>query len=240
MNAGRRDGKKMIRTLALGDIHGGYKALMQCLERSGFDCKKDRLIVIGDVCDGWPDAKRAIDKLLEANDLILLMSNHDEWALNWMINDDRYSLWVAQGGSATIASYGNIYNEGEVPLSHINFLKNAVPYYIDAENRLFVHGGIVPGEPIDKQSLERLMWDRNLIYEAMKLKKNSLERQLTAYKEVFIGHTSTMVLSGSLEPLHACEVWNLDTGGGMGGKLTIMDVETKEYWQSDFVRELYK
>ena len=36
-----------------------------------------------------------------------------------------------------------------------------------------------------------------------------------------------------------CNVWNLDTGGGYEGKLTVMDVETKELWQSDFVNTLY-
>jgi serine/threonine protein phosphatase 1 len=41
-----------MRTFAIGDIHGAYKAMMQCFERSGFDYKKDHLIVMGDVCDG--------------------------------------------------------------------------------------------------------------------------------------------------------------------------------------------
>jgi serine/threonine protein phosphatase 1 len=35
-------------------------------------------------------------------------------------------------------------------------------------------------------------------------------------------------------------IWNVDTGGGaVGGKVTIMDVSTKEYWQSDLTKELY-
>jgi serine/threonine protein phosphatase 1 len=35
-------------------------------------------------------------------------------------------------------------------------------------------------------------------------------------------------------------VWNIDTGAGWSGKLTIMNVDTKEYWQSDLISELYK
>ena len=35
------------------------------------------------------------------------------------------------------------------------------------------------------------------------------------------------------EKAKGCEVWDLDTGGGYEGKLTIMNVHTKEYWQSD-------
>lgn len=50
-----------MRTLVMGDIHGGYKALMQCLERSKFDYEKDTLIQLGDICDGWSD--REMDTL---------------------------------------------------------------------------------------------------------------------------------------------------------------------------------
>lgn len=39
--------------------------------------------------------------------------------------------------------------------------------------------------------------------------------------------------------MRRCNVWNIDTGAGWSGKLTIMDIDTKEYWQSDFVKELY-
>ncbi len=32
-----------MKTFAIGDIHGAYKAMIQCFERSKFDYKKDRL-----------------------------------------------------------------------------------------------------------------------------------------------------------------------------------------------------
>ncbi len=47
----------MGKTFVIGDIHGAYRALRQCLERSTFDFEKDRLICLGDVCDGWPETK---------------------------------------------------------------------------------------------------------------------------------------------------------------------------------------
>ena len=39
--------------------------------------------------------------------------------------------------------------------------------------------------------------------------------------------------------IKSSNVWNLDQGAGYGKKLTIMNVETEEYWQSDMVSELY-
>ena len=33
-------------------------------------------------------------------------------------------------------------------------------------------------------------------------------------------------------PMQAANIINLDTGSGKGGLLTIMNLETKEYWQA--------
>lgn len=37
-----------MRRLVMGDIHGAYKALKQCLYDSGFDYENDLLIQVGD------------------------------------------------------------------------------------------------------------------------------------------------------------------------------------------------
>lgn len=42
-----------MKAYAIGDIHGAYKALIQCFERSKSDYSKDRLIVMGDIVDGY-------------------------------------------------------------------------------------------------------------------------------------------------------------------------------------------
>ena len=69
-----------MRTLVLGYIHGAYKALEQVFSRSGFDYEKDRLIVLGDVCDGWIETKQAVDELLKVKNIIYIIGNHDKWA----------------------------------------------------------------------------------------------------------------------------------------------------------------
>jgi serine/threonine protein phosphatase 1 len=40
-------------------------------------------------------------------------------------------------------------------------------------------------------------------------------------------------------PLYKNSVWNLDTGAAFLGVLTIMDCNSKVFWQSDKLRELY-
>jgi len=113
-----------------------------------------------------------------------------------------------------------------------------------------------------------LMWDRDLWLSAMSYGTISENigrykfKMYNKFKEVFIGHTSTtnwnkvtnvdayskesneyigtkeLIQSNDL-PMNRANIWNLDTGAGFNGKLTIMDVNTKNYWQSDSVQSLY-
>ena len=47
----------------------------------------------------------------------------------------------------------------------------------------------------------------------------------------FIGHTPSSIFNET-KPRHCCNVWMINIGAGMGGSLTIMDVDTKEFWQA--------
>jgi serine/threonine protein phosphatase 1 len=40
-------------------------------------------------------------------------------------------------------------------------------------------------------------------------------------------------------PIQAQNVWNVDTGAAFKGRLTALDIVSKEYWQSDPVWKLY-
>ena len=221
-----------MRTFAIGDIHGAYRSLVQCLERSKFDYNNDRLIVMGDVVDGYPDVKQCFDELLRIKHCAMVIGNHDLWALDWALRGDKPEIWTTQGGTQTMASY----NGGPMPQAHIDFLKNG-QLWIERGEQVFVHGGFNPDVPLKSHDAQSLVWDRKLLDMAWKLDTID-QRQLGRYKDIFIGHTTTQVYK-TLQPIHVCNVWNIDTGAGWAGKLTIMDVDTKEYWQSDLSQELY-
>ena len=108
-------------------------------------------------------------------------------------------------------------------------------YYIDDDNNCFVHAGFDRTIPFKGQRPETYYWNRSLWTDALTKKDFST---VTLFKEIFIGHTSTLHWK-SMIPMHAVNIWNLDTGGGHAGRLTIMDIATKDYWQSDPVGELY-
>ena len=152
-----------MRTFVIGDIHGAYKALMQCFERSGLNYDKDRLIVLGDVCDGYHEVRQCIDELLKIKHYDYIIGNHDLWALDWATKGIEEELWLGQGGRNTKASY----DWDEMPQAHTDLLKNAHAW-LELGDKLFVHGGFDPSKPIASQGLQTFVWDRDLLFAAWK------------------------------------------------------------------------
>jgi serine/threonine protein phosphatase 1 len=246
-----------MRTFVIGDIHGNHKALIQCLERSGFDKEKDQLIQLGDVADGWPEVYECVEELLSIKNLIPIIGNHDSWFRDWFIHGVHSSHWL-QGGHGTLESYcrntDSLYcgtdhggykttlNNLVIPKEHMNFWLNQQLYYIDHENRFFVHGGFDRDKYVDDlkhSDSTNFYWDRKLWNQARSCKGKLKLKTKNKFKEIFIGHTATELDYPDLEPVEFGGVWNLDQGAGWSGKLTIMNVDTKEYWQSDIVTTLY-
>ena len=97
-----------MRNLLVTDMHGAFKALMQVLDRSGFDPDVDNLICLGDTADGWPEIRECFEYLMSLDNLVYCKGNHDEWFLKHLTDEfdsfDECLLWQQQGGMATIKS----------------------------------------------------------------------------------------------------------------------------------------
>jgi len=223
----------MGKTFVCGDLHGGYKALIQCLKRSQFDKEKDTLIQLGDVADGWPETPQCIEELLTIKNLIQIKGNHDHWLDLWLRYGQRPAVWVSQGGKATIDAY---LRHPELIEKHLNYWYKKPTHYTDEQNRFYCHGGFNPELDINKQSQDVIMWDRKLAY--LTVEKGVEVRK---YTHVFLGHTTVNIFKGIPKnvPFTNGNVTLLDTGGGYEGVLTIMNVDTFEYFQSDKVSHLY-
>ena len=122
-----------------------------------------------------------------------------------------------------------------MPKEHIQFLTQAHYWFVD-DNRLFVHGGFDPNCSLAETLKEVFIWDRSFLKKAQELDHISPEWRYGDYDEIFVGHNPTINF-GKSEPQKFCNVWALDTGAGWGERLTIMDVDTKKFWQSDLVSE---
>jgi serine/threonine protein phosphatase 1 len=221
-----------MKTFAIGDIHGNYRGLLQCLEKSSFDKQTDKLIVLGDVADGWPEVVECVDELLTIENMIPIEGNHDTWCYEWMKFGTAHWLWVTQGGQATLDSYLKQPNKVQIHLDQ--YFSKMNPYYIDELNNAYVHGGYTYKEGLGHNILSTYTWDRTL-WEKAKSAKTQVLNMTKMYNKVFIGHTSL----GWTLPEKNGNVWNLDCGGGWEGALCIMNVETEEYFLSDKTSLLY-
>lgn len=235
----------MNRTLVIGDIHGGYKALLQLFERANISIN-DRLIFLGDYVDGWSEVDLVIDFLIqldETHECVFLKGNHESLLQKWMVTKEENQQWIMHGGEVTIDIYSKISPEKfDRHLAFINGLKN---YYLDDTNRLFVHAGYTNPRGVKAEFFEEyLYWDRTLWEMAMAMDQNLsisdplYPRRLKHYKEIYIGHTPVTHFDFTV-PMNFGNVWNIDTGAAFLGKISALDIDTKEFWQSDDVYKLY-
>lgn len=238
----------MSRTLVIGDIHGGLRALHQIIERANVT-QNDTLIFLGDYVDGWSQSPDVLDFLINLNEhqnCIFIKGNHDELLLDWLQNKNENideSMWFKHGGEATVIAYSKV-SQSTIN-KHITFLKSLENYYLDDQNRLFIHAGFTNMNGINYEYFPKLFyWDRTLWETALALNetidKDSAyyPRRFLLYKEIYIGHTPVTKIGETIPIQKAC-IWNVDTGAAFKGPLTIMDVNTKEFWQSEPLPNLY-
>lgn len=228
----------MGRVCVLGDVHGAHRALVQVLERANFDPAADRLIFLGDVCDGWPEVSACIKALREAG-AECVWGNHDQWTWEWMVTGHAAPHWISQGGRATYDDFTTRASDEWRELRKAYFANLSDYIYDKDRDFIFVHGGIPRDRHVGTMpSRDYLMWDRDLFTAAAQAFVAGKEvGQFTRFKKCFIGHTTTERFSDV--PVTVGGVVLLDQGGGWSGKLSLIDADTSEYWQSDVVADLY-
>jgi serine/threonine protein phosphatase 1 len=153
----------MSMTYVIPDIHGRYDLLCDGLVEIAARAagKTSVIVTIGDYVDKGPDSREVIDRLLsgvgEGFSLVALKGNHDAMMVDALRDPAKMAAWIAKGGDAALASYGG--DPSGVPQTHIDWLDGLRPMHIDA-HRLYVHAGVDPEIPLDRQSEETLLWKR--------------------------------------------------------------------------------
>ncbi|MGH7409444.1 MAG: metallophosphoesterase family protein [Candidatus Methylomirabilis sp.] len=195
---------------AIGDIHGCLDPLRGLMDQLRL-ADEDEVVFVGDYVDRGPDSKGVIDYLLTLRGrYTFLMGNHERMFLDFLQGKDRF-LFLYNGGTATLESYGGL---GRIPAAHLDFL-NRLHLYYETDDYLFVHGGIRPGIPIQEQDPKDLLWIREEFY---------------AYpgrypKTVVFGHTPMR------EVLMAEDRIGIDTACVYGNKLTCLILPSRQVIQ---------
>ena len=233
------------RTFAIGDIHGGLKALIQVLNQLEVT-EEDTLIFMGDYVDGWSESAQVLEFLINLSEkinCIFIKGNHDVWCQNWLNTGLVKPLWYMHGGKETIDSYEGFSKEEKK--QHVHFLENMPLYHLDAENRLFLHAGFTAMQGVEKEIftenfyLDRTLWELALAMDKNMAKEHAMyPKRLQHYREIYIGHTPTTNFDRAT-PMNAGDIWNIDTGAAFKGKVTAININTKEYFQSDALPDLY-
>lgn len=234
-----------MRTFAIGDIHGGLKALIQVLNKLEIT-DEDTLIFMGDYVDGWSESAQVIQFLMELSEkinCIFIKGNHDVWCEEWLRNGEVNPTWYMHGGKETMHSYEGFSVEDKK--KHLSFFDNLKLYHLDESNRLFIHAGFTSMHGVDKEVFkasfyyDRTLWEMALTIDKS-IDENSIiyPNRLKHYKEIYIGHTPTINYH-VCTPMNAMNVWNIDTGAAFTGKLTAINIETKAFFQSETLPILY-
>jgi Calcineurin-like phosphoesterase len=234
-----------MRTLVVGDIHGGLRALEQVLERVK-PSEKDKIIFLGDYVDGWSENAETVAFLIsfaEKHHCIFLRGNHDELVHNYLAGKESAPMWLEHGGKSSIKSYAKI-SEAEIE-EHISFFEELENFHIDSQNRCYLHAGFTDQKgPKFEYFPNVVYWDRTLwemvcsLNPSLSKDDETYPKRLKLFKEIYIGHTPVFRI-GKDVPANFANVWNVDTGAAFKGRLSVIDADTKEIWQSDPVWKLY-
>ncbi|PLV59442.1 metallophosphoesterase family protein [Thermotoga sp. KOL6] len=198
---------------AIGDVHGCFSSLRLLLEKLPLE-EKDELVFIGDYIDRGPNSKEVVSFLVELSQhykCTFLRGNHEEMLLNCVKHGSGCDIWYFNGARSTVESFGGV----KRIYDFLEFFENTV-YYYEKGNYLFVHGGVRPGVPLEKQDPFDLVWIREeFIYS-----ENPLPGRI-----VIFGHTPFT------EPYVSRDKIGIDTGCVYGGKLTALRIEDRTFFQ---------
>ncbi len=216
-----RLGTSMLRTIAIGDIHGCSTALRALIEEIQ-PSPDDLIIVLGDFIDCGPDSNGVIDQLISLASrcrLVTLLGNHEEMLINALESKSEFRYWLKLGGKQTLDSYCTYRTDIEViPAEHVRFIRGCVNYF-ETDAHIFVHANYNPDIPVNLFSALTLRWNA--------IKPAELRPHFSG-KTVVVGHTPQV----TGEILDLGFLIGIDTDCFRGGWLTGLDVATGEFIQA--------
>jgi serine/threonine protein phosphatase 1 len=206
----------MGKIFAIGDIHGCISHLNRLIAQLDIEAEEDTIVFVGDYIDRGPDSKGVIDAILEIRknirDVVCLTGNHEDMFLDYCLDRRNEDLYMSNGGMRTLASYG-FSREGEeeliLPPSHREFFTGLRTYH-ETDDYIFVHAGLRPGIPLDRQDREDFLW----------IRFEFINSPYDFGKTVIYGHTPVSLNKPLIDKNKIC----IDTGAVYGGKLTCIEL----------------
>ncbi|MBY5457905.1 serine/threonine protein phosphatase [Rhizobium leguminosarum] len=194
-------------TFAIGDIHGCIDPLNRMIDRVEAYASEGTVVFLGDYIDRGPDSKSVLDRIIAGPSdswrWICLKGNHEDLMVAAYADSDSDSrdVWIGSGigGLETEMSYG-----GRVLPQHLQWAADRPLMHVD-RYRIFVHAGVVPEFPLERQTKRDLLW----------LRFPPGESSDYWGKHLVHGHTPSLS-----NPVTTGNRTNIDSGCVFGGKLS--------------------
>lgn len=172
---------------AIGDVHGQDDLLAEIHTGLLADADARRagrrvLIYLGDYLSRGRDSRAVVERVLDWHppgwEVVYLMGNHEDLLLRFLAGDQRPGRhWLDYGGVSAMANYGLALSDPlardaatleaarqalrrELPPRHRHFLETLRLSHREG-GYFFVHAGVLPGLPLERQLRRDLVWIRN-------------------------------------------------------------------------------
>jgi serine/threonine protein phosphatase 1 len=224
-----------LRIYAVGDVHGRADLLDRMFARidahvAAHPIARPVQVLVGDYVDRGPNSRGVLDRLIlraRAKEMVILKGNHETFIPEFLRNPSTLQSWSQMGGLETLMSYGltptlnaDAATQQELadalraalPKAHLNFL-GGLPLSFSCGGFFFVHAGVRPRVPLDKQREEDLLWIRN---------------EFLLYEEEFgkiVVHGHTPVREIDMRPNRI----NIDTGAYATGLLSCLVIQDDSF-----------
>jgi serine/threonine protein phosphatase 1 len=214
-------------TYAIGDIHGRLDLLERLLDSVAADAaSRDasaKIVFTGDYVDRGPASRGVIDRIMAGprrpeDRFVPLRGNHDALFVTAVTRGNVIPDWAWILYEHTLESYGltgaTLAGRDAELRRHADYLAG-LPLTHDDGRHLFVHAGIRPGVPLDRQDPEDLIW----------IREDFLTFEGKLPRRVVHGHT----IMGD-QPVVTPNRISIDTGAYRSGILTAAVLDPEEAW----------
>jgi len=224
------------RLYAVGDVHGCVTLLDGLLARIEQDNRERQtadvtLILLGDLIDRGPASRDVVSRIRTGVSwarTIALMGNHEALMLD-SLDGKRIELesWLRFGGRETLESWG--VPRATLDQGTLSDIICAAQAAVSAEERgwlgrmrhnlrigdyFFVHAGVKPGIPLDRQTADDCLWIRDEF-----LKSSRKHGAVIVH-----GHSIRKEVETRFNRI------GLDTGAYLTGRLTAVGIEGSDHW----------
>lgn len=196
-----------MKRLIIGDIHGCWNEFQALLDKAGLR-DGDEIIALGDFVDRGPDTPKVLDFIQSSPHARSLIGNHERKHVRAFKGELKPAL-------SQVIARGQI---GEVRYPDACAFMEDLPYFIELEEALLVHGFFEPGVAIGDQRMTVLAGTMSGGRYLYKHYQKPWYELYDGEKPLVCGHLN--YLHNGKPLIYQDRVWCIDTGCCRGGNLT--------------------